>query len=171
MTTATKTKATTKKPAVRVVAASSAGKRGRLNASDPRITVVEQTATVIPWLIKFAVVGTVVYFGYRAYTNRFTRAKENSNYDPANISESEAEFKANAIYSSVGWTFLDSSWPNLKAQFSGLNYNAVVKVYNAFGKRRGEFFSGDVDLWGFLMQNLSESRKQEIRFLIGTTFF
>ena len=169
MTAKTKKIAIAKKPTVRVVATSPAGKRGKLNGINPSEEVVRQTASVIPFIIKTVIILGVGYGIYRAYTNRFVKKKEISRYGAANITDAQAEAKAEAIFASIGW--ISGDFENIRDQFVDLNYNAVIKVYNAFGKRRGRLLSGEVDLFEFLQQQLNASQLMQLRVLIGNTFF
>lgn len=150
-------------------ASSASARRAKLNAGDPRVTVIEQTASVIPWLIKFAVVGTVGYFVYRAYTNRFENLKENKNYAPSNITEAQAETRADAIYASIGW--FTNDFENVKAQFVGLNYNAIIKLYNAFGKQTGTLLGGELNLFEWCKNQFDSEEMAQLRFITGGAFF
>lgn len=165
--------ATTKKTGTRkragAKASSASARRARLNAGDPRSTVIAETASVIPWLIKFAVLGTVAYFAYRAYTNRFEKLKENSNYPKSNISDAQAETRADAIYSSIGW--FSNDFEHVKAQFVGLNYNAIIKVYNAFGKQTGTLLGGELNLFEWCKNQFNSDQISQLRFVTGGAFF
>lgn len=169
MTTKAKIKAIAKKPAVRVVATNPAGKRGKLSGINPSEEVVRQTASVIPFIIKTVIVLGIGYGVYRAWSNRFVKKQEISRYGKANITDAQAEAKAEAVYASVDW--FSGDFENLRDQFINLNYNAVIKVYNAFGKRTGRLLSGEVDLFEFLQQQLNASQLMQLRVLIGNTFF
>jgi len=159
----------TRKTSRSKASSASARSRAKLNAGDPRSTVIAETASVIPWLIKFAVLGTVGYFVYRAYTNRFEHLKENKNYPASNISDAQAETRADAIYSSIGWFSNDFEY--VKQQFVGLNYNAIIKVYNAFGKQTGTLFGGELNLFEWCKNQFSSEEIAQLRFLTNGAFF
>lgn len=165
---ATKNKISTKKTS-RSKASSASVRRAKLNASDPRVTVIEQTASVIPWLIKFAVVGTVGFLIYRAYTKRFEKLKENKNYPASNISDAQAETRADAIYSSIGW--FSNDFEHVKTQFVGLNYNAIIKIYNAFGKQTGTLLGGELNLFEWCKNQFNSDQISQLRFVTGGAFF
>lgn len=162
----TKNKISTQKRAG-AKASSASVRRAKLNGTTT--TVIEQTASVIPWLIKFAVVGTVGYLIYRAYTKRFESLKENKNYPASNISDAQAETRADAIYASIGW--FSNDFDNVKQQFVGLNYNAIIKVYNAFGKQTGTLLGGELNLFEWCRNQFNSEEIAQLRFLTGGAFF
>jgi hypothetical protein len=92
-------------------------------------------ASVIPWgfIIKTLFVLGIGYFAYTKWTNRFVKRKYNSNYPDSNISDAQAEARANSIADSIKW--FSNDYDNVELQLSGLNYNGFIKLYNAFGNR------------------------------------
>lgn len=150
-------------------ASSASVRRAKLNATDPRVTVIEQTASVIPWLIKFAVVGTVGIIAYRLYSKRFEELPERSNLPPANISNAQAQIRADAIYSGIGW--FTNDFENVMAQFDQMNYNAVIKIYNAFGKKKGTLFSNDLNLFEWCRNQFTNDQIAQLRFKTNGAFF
>lgn len=163
---ATKNKISTKKTS-RSKASSASVRRAKLTGTTT--TVIEQTASVIPWLIKFAVIGITGVVIYRIYTNRFEKFKENSKYPASNISDAQAETRADAIYASIGW--FSNDFDNVKQQFVGLNYNAIVKVYNAFGKQTGTLLGGELNLFEWIQNQFDSEQIAQLRFITGGAFF
>lgn len=163
---ATPTKKGTRKRAG-AKASSASARRAKLNGTSA--TVIENTASVIPWLIKFAVVGITGLVIYRVYTNRFEKFKENSKYPASNISDAQAETRADAIYGSIGW--FTNDFENVKQQFVGLNYNAIVKLYNAFGKQTGTLLGGELNLFEWIQNQFDSEQIAQLRFITGGAFF
>lgn len=155
-------------PAAMVVASSSAGQSAIRNAAETKAEVVKQTASVIPFALKGLLLLGAGYMIYRAWSNRFIKMKEVSRYSAANITESQAMTRADAIYSSIGW--VSNDFDNVRNQFAGLNYNAVVRVYNAFGERRGTLFAGRLTLFEWLNNQFTPAQMAELRFLIPGFF-
>lgn len=94
----------------------------------------EVAVKTVPWLIKVAVIGGVIYVGYRIISGQFVKAKYNSNYNDANVSDAVAQAKAESIYQAMyGY---GANVQVVAEQLFGLNYNGWIKVYNAFGKRQ-----------------------------------
>lgn len=137
---------------------------------DPRVTVVKETASVIPFLIKTTVLLGIGYVAYRAWTIRFVPMKENKNYAVSNVTSAQASSRADAIYNSTG---LFSDDFNAVAQaLAGLNYNGFVKVYNAFGSRGKIMFvtSGD-NMIEFIKSKFSDYEVQQLSMLLNGVFF
>lgn len=132
-------------------------------------TVIEKSAEVIPFLIKFVVFVGAGYFIYNAYTNRFVKRKENSSYPDANISYAQAQARANAIYSSIG--LFSNDFENVSRNISGLNYNGFIRVYNAFGHKTGTLLGGDLDLEQWVANQFLPYQVQQLSFLLGGAFF
>jgi len=150
-------------------ASSASARRAKLNAANTSTAVITEVASVIPWIIKFSIVGTVGYLIYKSYTNRFESLKENKNYPPSNITEAQATIRANAIYSGIGW--FSNDFENVLAQFDQMNYNAVIKIYNAFGKRSGTLFGGELDLFEWCRNQFTADEIAQLRFKTNGAFF
>lgn len=82
-------------------------------------------------IIAVFVVGKIVYNKYF----RFTKLKQNKDYTPANITEIEAEQRANALETALQG--VGSDFKAVEKNLSNINRNAFVLIYNAFGERRG----------------------------------
>ncbi len=131
--------------------------------------IVKQTASVIPFLIKFAVVGGVGYFVYTSFVKRFRKIEGNSNLQPANISEGEAQTRANSIYAAL-YGF-GNDFNTVSQNLSGLNYNGWVRLYNAFGNRAGANpFSSKTDLVWWLNDQFSQDELMQLRFILPNVF-
>ena len=157
-------------PAVIAAAASPAGQKAITFAVDSaergRKKAGEIATSVLPFMIKAGVVVAIVYVGYRLYANRFVSAGYNTKVDPANISDAQAQAKADAVYTALFG--IGADFEAVKEALAGLNQNGFIKVYNAFGKRKPAFiFGNEMTLTEWLNDQLSNSEKEELRFLIG----
>lgn len=132
-------------------------------------TALIKATDVLPWLIKFAVVGTTGYLIYRSYSNRFQKLKEVSNYPAANISFAQAQSRADAISGSI--SLFSNDINNVANQLTGLNYNGFIRVYNAFGKKKGTYLGGDLNLVEWLQNQFNKEQLQELSFLLNGAFF
>lgn len=145
------------------------GLNGIVPGSEESVRVVGATADLGVWLIKFLVVGGVVWFVYNKFTNRFISMKEESKYPPANVTKAQAQARADAIYSSIKW--FSNSFDQAVSSLSGLNYNGFVRVFNAFGTKRGTLFGGEKNLIEWLKDQFSEEEVQQLSFLTNGVFF
>ena len=132
-------------------------------------TVVQQSATALPFLIKLGAIITVAVVGYKMYTNRFKKFAENSALPPANVSLAQAKGKADSIGKSI--TLFSNDFDNVSKQLAGLNYNGFVRVYNAFGQQRGTYLAGDLNLIEWIENQFTAYQKQQLSFLLGGAFF
>ena len=131
--------------------------------------VIEKSAEAIPFLIKLFTVLGVGYYAYSRYTDRFVKRKENTSYPPANISMGQAQSRADAIYGSIG--AFTNDFENVSRQITGLNYNGFVRVYNAFGHKKGTLFGGDLNLEEWCFNQFTSYQMQQLSFLLGGAFF
>jgi len=131
--------------------------------------VAKQTATVIPFIIKTAIIGGIAYLAYTSFVKRFKKIGENKNFPPANISIGEAQTRANSIYAAM-YGF-GSDIKTVQQNLAGLNYNGWVRLYNAFGNRAGINPLGDKnDLVYWLNDQFDEEQLQELRFVLPGLF-
>ncbi len=130
---------------------------------------IEQASTALPFLIKLGALITVGVVGYKMYTNRFIKLKENSAYAPANVSYAQAKGKADSIGRSIG--LISNDFQNVSKQLSGLNYNGFIRVYNEFGHQRGTLLGGDLNLIEWLQNQFNSYQMQQLSFLLGGAFF
>jgi hypothetical protein len=137
------------------------------------VKVVDTTADIaketLPFILKGLFVLGVTYYVVTTYTNRFKKMNENPNYPKSNISEAQAKARAGAIGSSI--SLMGNSFDTVANSLTGLNYNAFVKVYNAFGHQKGTFFSGDLDLIEWLRNQFDDYEIQQLSFLLNGAFF
>lgn len=163
---------TLKQPAQKTVAKTGAGLKGY---DDPRVAVVTEVASkstgLLVWGIKLLVIGGIGYWAYGKFTNRFISLKTNTNYPPSNVSDSQAKTRADAIAASEVTFDFGSEFATVSANLAGLNYNGFIKVYNAFGKHSGTWFSGDMNLIEWLQDQFNEEHLSQLRNLLGGAFF
>lgn len=165
-----------KKPSRTKNSLPSPSKRGLTGIEDidPRITIVKETASVIPFIIKTAIVYGIGYYIYYSYTNRFTKLKENGNYPNANVSLAQAKNRADGIASAKSLfdqLEFGSQYQTTSQQLSGLNYNGFIRVYNSFGHQSGHFLGGDMNLIEFLKDQFSDYEVQTLSTLLNGAFF
>jgi hypothetical protein len=155
----------------RATGAASSPARGlaAIEISTPQTEIIKQTASVIPFVIKLALLLGVGYLIVNKYNNRFKSLKYNSSYPDANITSAQAETRASAIYSSIGW--FSNSFESVSQNLAGLNYNGFVKLYNAFGHHTGTLLGGDLDLIGWIKDQFSDDEVAQLRNLLGGQFF
>ncbi len=131
--------------------------------------VIEKSSEAIPFLIKLGAVLGVGYYAYSKYTNRFVKRKENSSFPASNISMAQAQSRADAIYGSIG--LVSNNFDNAARQISGLNYNGFIRLFNAFGHRKGTLFGGDLNLEQWAYNQFTAYQVQQLSFLLGGAFF
>lgn len=135
----------------------------------PAEKAVEKTIDLIPFFVKTAVYLGLGYYAYQKFTNRFIKRKENTSYPPANVSMGQAQARADAIYSSID--LFSNDFDNVARQLTGLNYNGFVRVYNAFGTRRGTLLGGQLNLEEWCYNQFTSYQVQQLSFLLGGAFF
>lgn len=143
-------------------------KTGKLN-SGVQSEIVKNTASVIPFLIKTVVVLAIAGFVYYKFKNRFIKFDENKNYAPANVTLEQAQSKADAIGSSIGW--FSNDFEAVADQLAGLNYNGFVRVYNAFGQRTGTLLGGNLNLIEWIKNQFTTYEIAQLSSLQNGVFF
>lgn len=113
--------------------------------------------------------------GYAFYTlywkNRHRRLKHSEQHAASNVSPSAAKAKADSIYAATKG--IGTNVKEVYKALTGVNYNGLIDIYNAFGKREpgGLNFSlgngSDEDLWGFLKGDLNENELKNLRNLLA----
>lgn len=144
-------------------------KLGNPIAAVAGVKVVEQVSSTIPFLIKTAVIIGLGYYGYKKFTDRFVKIKENSNYAPANVSYAQAKGRADSIGGSIG--LISNDHQNVARQLGGLNYNGFVRVYNAFGTKRGTLLAGELNLIEWIRNQFKGDKLEQLSLLTGGAFF
>jgi len=131
---------------------------------------IEAGVSTISTVIKVALVGAVLYGGYLWWKSRFQPIGIATNRPPAQITEGQAQTKANALYQAMLGPGTD--FDTVRNNLIGLNYNDWVLVYNAFGKRSGILpLSAAEDLSEWLVNDLSSSELEELRYYLGPGLF
>ncbi|UUC45582.1 hypothetical protein [Flavobacterium cerinum] len=158
-----------------VVAYSSTGSKSESSSrnSDLRVKALEKSFDVLPWLIKTGVIVGLSALGgyliYRAFTTRFEKWDTKSGYPNANITDAEASTRANALFQAMLGAGNDIN--AVADQLIGLNYNAFVKVYNAFGKRQGVMpFSKNMTLTEWIVDEFDGTELSYLRGIMGGFF-
>ena len=136
---------------------------------NPTITVVRETASVIPFLIQTAVVCGIGYYIYYRFTTRFIKLKENANYPVANVSQAQAKSRADTIVGAIGW--FSNSFNTVADQLAGLNYNGFIRVYNEFKHQRGTLLAGELNLIEFLQNQFDKQELAQLSSLQNGAFF
>lgn len=144
---------------------------GRPRLGNPLVTtaVITETASVIPFIIKTGIVCGIGYYIYYKWSNSFDKKKYNSNYDPANISDAQAEARAASIAESI--KLFSNDFDNVERNLQGLNYNGFIKVYNAFGKQTGTLLGGELDLIEWIRNQFSDYQILRLSALQNGAFF
>lgn len=140
-----------------------------LKMSDSKTETIKASVQVIPFLIKTLVFLGIGYYAYNKLTNSFEKLKENNTLIPSNISNSQAKIKADAIYAAMKG--FGNGFSIVKTNLAGLNYNAYVKVYNAFGERKGaDDIFNKMTLTEWINDQFNESELIQLRFLLPGVF-
>lgn len=131
--------------------------------------IAESAKSVIPFAMKVTLLIGVAAFAYYTWSKRFIKWKENPNFDSSNITDAQAQSRANAIVGALG--LFSTDFETVKAALSGLNYNAFVKVYNAFGYQKGTLLAGDLNLIEWLHNQFTEYQLQQLSLITNGAFF
>ena len=119
---------------------------------------------------------TIVSLGGLAYyhlywKNRFIAIETNPNDKPSNITRSEAMLRANKVYKSmVGF---GNGYNQVYEALRGVNRNAFIEIYNAFGKRKpatdviGIGNGKHMTLTEWFFDQFSRSELDKLRFVIS----
>lgn len=139
------------------------------NISESQKAVVSATASVIPFFLKTIFVLGVGYVVVNKWTNRFVPAQEASYYPAANVTTSQAQTKADTIYTAMKG--VGNGFQIVAANIAGLNYNGWVRVYNAFGNKQGIIpFSAKMNLTEWFADQFNEEELAQLRFLVPNVF-
>lgn len=135
---------------------------------DSRVTIVKEVASTGSFIVKgLFVVGIVFGGGYlliNGFRNRFKPMPENSNWPVSNITKADAEARADQIDGAIG--LLSGNFETIQNAFShpsGLNGNAFVRIYNAFGNRKSTLLGSEMNLKEWLDDQLSDFQREQIR--------
>ena len=139
------------------------------NALETNRKVTDAGISIVTTALKIGLVAGVAYIAYRSYSKRFIKLKLNPNWPAANISDAQAEAKADAIYKAMYGVGADHQ--AVASQIAKLNYNAWVKVYNFFGNRQGVTpLSESMNLVQWLNDQFDEEELNELRLLVNGVF-
>ena len=128
-------------------------------------------ATFIPWgfLIKTGVLLGIGYYVLNSFKKRFVKQEEVSKFGPANISDSQAKSKADAIHTAMlGY---GNGFEIVRENIAGLNYNGWVKLFNAFGNREDSIpGNDDMNLVEWFMDQFDTQELNELRVVLPGVF-
>lgn len=131
--------------------------------------VVKSTASVIPFLIKTTVFIGLGYWAYRSFVTRFVPLKEVNSWPASSITNGQATTRAEMIYQAMEG--FGANFQIVASNLSSLNYNGWVRLYNAFGNRRGANPLGKkMDLVEWLGDQFDEEELAQLRFLVPNVF-
>lgn len=136
---------------------------------DTQTEIVKQTASIIPFLVKTAVVCGIGYYVYYRFTTRFISLKENSKFPTGNVTLAQAKSRADSIKGSIGW--VSNDFNNVADNLQGLNYNGFIRVYNAFGQQTGTLLGGDLNLIEWIQNQFTQYQVEQLSSLLNGAFF
>lgn len=150
-------------PALIAAASSPAGQK----AIDKASNQADRVASFMFFVGKVAFVGLVGWFAYNKIFKGFKTVTEDKNHVKSNISDTEAKARAEAVYTAM--LGIGSNFNTVLKNLSKLNYNGFIKVYNAFGERRGATFT-KMNLVEWLQDQFDETQMTRLRFQIQGFF-
>jgi hypothetical protein len=131
--------------------------------------VAKQTASLIPFLVKLGIFAGIGYFAYTTFIRRFKKIGENPKFPAANITLGEAQTRAESMYAAMQG--IGADFKTVQYNLSGINYNAWVRIYNAFGLRNGvNPLEDKTDLVEWLLSQFNESELAQLRFVTPGLF-
>lgn len=155
-------------PALVAIASSKEGQKGISSTLQRANDSVSATASIVKGVLKTGFFLTVGYFAYKKLYG-FSSLVENRKEKPSNISSGMAKNKAEAIFSAMYG--LGNGFKAVKQNLIGVNYNGFVRIYNAFGTRRGvNPLSKKMTLIEWFIDQFSPSELIELRFIIPHFF-
>jgi len=156
-------------PALVVVASSKEGQKAIGSTIETANNAVNATASIVKGVLKTGFFLGVGYYAYKKIFNGFSSLTESKKEKPSNISSGMAKNKAEAIYSAMYG--LGNGFKAVKQNLMGVNYNGFVRIYNAFGQRKGvNPFSKKLTLIEWFKDQFSPSKLMELRFIIPHFF-
>ena len=109
----------------------------------------------------------VGWFAYSKIFKGFNKVTEDRNHASSNINDTEAKARAEAVYTAM--LGFGANFQTVLKNLSKLNYNAFIKVYNAFGERRGATFT-KMNLVEWLQDQFNETEMTRLRLQIQGFF-
>lgn len=118
------------------------------------------------WLCVFGGLG---YWGYKTFVNRFVAVSQNNDYTPATLSVQNAKTRAEKIYKAMYG--VGNGFDVVLKQIKDLKHNDFIRVYNAFGNRKGINPFGDkMNLIEWFNDQFEGSELVRLRFEIPNFF-
>lgn len=156
-------------PAMLIAAKTPAGQEVITRAVGNTFEKAERSVNMIGTGLKVVAIGAALYIGYRIWKGRFVSEGINPALEPANITDAQANARANAIYEAM---YGFGANKNIVAQqLAGLNYNGWIKVYNAFGNRKGANpFGAEMNLVEWLNDQFNPSQMNDLRLILTGVF-
>ena len=150
-------------PAIAAVLATPEGQKALANTSNAGSKAIDLFFSVL----KVGIFGLGAYIIYNKFVNGFDKRKENSNYRPSNITAQGAAIRAENLFRAMYGP--GDNFNKVATNLKGLNYNSYVRVYNAFGERRGmDLKKQNLEEW--LYDNFTESEIKQLKFLTNNAF-
>ena len=150
-------------PAAIAFASSPAGQKAISGASNR----ADRLASFAFFVGKVAFVGLVGWFAYNKIFKGFQKVTEDPNHAKSNINDTEAKARAEAVYTAM--LGFGANFNTVLKNLSKLNYNGFIKVYNAFGERRGATFT-KMNLVEWLQDQFNETQMTRLRLQIQGFF-
>lgn len=150
-------------PAITAVLATPEGRQAVSNATHTATKAVDLFFTVLKVGI-FCLGGYIIY---RKVVPSFDKKYEKSNYRPSNITTQGAAIRAENLYRAMYGP--GDNFNKVATNLKGLNYNGYIRVYNAFGERRGlDFKKQNLEEWFY--DQFTESEIKQLKFLTNNSF-
>lgn len=156
-------------PALVAAASSPAGQGAITNATETQRKLADTGISLIPFMVKTIIVVGGIWYAARLYTKRFIKLGINPNLPKANVTNGQAQMKADALFEAMYG--IGANHQKVAEQLAGINYNAWVLVYNAFGNRKGVGGLGEgLNLVEWLTDQFDTEQLNELRFLVNGVF-
>lgn len=156
-------------PAVLAVASSPAGQQAISQASETQRKIADAGISILPFVFKTVFVVGGLYVAYNLWSNRFIKLGVNPKWPASNINDAQASARAEALYEAMVGVGADKDV--VAMNITGLNYNAWVKVYNAFGNREGILpFSKEMNLVEWINDQFSGDDLLELKVILPGVF-
>lgn len=156
-------------PAVLAVASTKEGQNAIASTMQNANNTINVTASIVKGVLKTGFFLGIGYFAYTKIFNGFSSLSESKVKSPSNISSGMAKNKAEAIFSAMYG--LGNGFKAVKQNLMGVNYNGFVRIYNAFGKRKGiNPLSNKMTLIEWFLDQFSPNELIELRFIIPHFF-
>lgn len=98
------------------------------NATNNTLIIVKN----VLWIGLFCTVGFVAY---KRFFNNFSKINQDIRYQPAKINDATAIAKAEIIFRAMYGA--GNGYSTVKSNLTAIYHNDFIKIYNAFGNRKG----------------------------------